>query len=350
MEVYVLNKDFYPIYSIDSYESLLWTERYDQYSDFELVLPVQNAALDLLRPGNYIVKTDSTKTMIIEDVPIENDVEEGDRVIISGRSLESILDRRIIWSQRLLDMNLEAAIFAILNENVVSPTVSARKINGIVLQASGDSSITDTTVKSQYHGEEVYRVVEELCKLHSIGFKIERDASNQMIFQLYTGVDRSLGQTANSPVIFSPEFDNLIRSNFIESTKTYKNVALVGGEGEGTDRKTVTVGDNTLTDLNRRELFVESLISSNNDTITTTVYNQQLATRGEEELNYYSLAYTFEGEAEPFSMFRYGVDYFIGDIVQMINEYGIENRARISELIASYAKEGMSLIPTFTVI
>jgi hypothetical protein len=34
----------------------------------------------------------------------------------------------------------------------------------------------------------------------------------------------------------------------------------------------------------------------------------------------------------------------------MINEYGIENRARISELIASYAKEGMSLIPTFTVI
>ena len=25
MEVYVLNKDFYPIYSIDSYESLLWT-------------------------------------------------------------------------------------------------------------------------------------------------------------------------------------------------------------------------------------------------------------------------------------------------------------------------------------
>ena len=350
MEVYVLDKDFFPIYSIDSYESLLWTERYDQYSDFELVLPVQNAALDLLRPDNYIVKTDSNKTMIIEDVPIENDAEEGDRIIISGRSLESILDRRIVWSQKRFNLNLEAAIFAILNENVVSPTVAARKITGVVLQASGDSSITGTTVQSQYHGEEVYKVVEELCKLYGIGFKIERNALNQMIFQLYTGTDRSLGQMVNSPVIFSPAFDNLIRSKFIESTKTYKNVALVAGEGEGTSRKTVTVGNSALTELNRRELFIESGISSNNGSVTASVYNQQLATRGREVLGEHALAYTFEGEAEPFSMFMYGVDYFVGDIVQLVNEYGIENRARISELIASYSKEGMSLIPTFTVI
>ena len=103
---------------------------------------------------------------------------------------------------KAFNLNLEAAIFAILNENVVSPTVAARKITGVGLQASGDSSITGTTVQSQYHGEEVYKVVEELCKLYGIGFKIERNALNQMIFQLYTGTDRSLGQMVNPPVIF----------------------------------------------------------------------------------------------------------------------------------------------------
>ena len=47
----------------------------------------------------------------------------------------------------------------------------------------------------------------------------------------------SFSQTERPPVIFSPSFDNLIKSKYIESTKTYKNVGLVAGEGEGSARK-----------------------------------------------------------------------------------------------------------------
>lgn len=349
MEIYVLDNNYYPIYAVDKYESLLWTERYNQYSDFELVIPVQDAALEFLRPGNYVMKTDSKKTMIIEDVPIETDAEQGDRIILSGRSLESILDRRIVWEQSTLNTNLEEAIASLLTTHVISPSVNARKIDNLIFQVSGDTSITSINVQSQYYGEYIYTVIEDLCKLYNVGFKIELNATKQMVFQLFTGTDRSLAQSVNPPVIFSPAFDNLISSTYIESTKTYKNVALVAGERVGTSRWTVTVGDNALTGLNRRELFIEENISTNGATDPEN-YNQQLMTRGREVLAEHSLAYTFEGEADPNVMFIYNVDYFVGDVVQMVNEYGIENRARLSELITSYSREGMSLVTTFTVL
>ena len=46
-------------------------------------------------------------------------------------------------------------------------------------------------------------------------------------------------------------------------------------------------------------------------------------------------------------MFTYGVDFFMGDIVQIANEYGHETKSRIVELITSESEEGVSTYPTF---
>jgi len=350
MNLYVLDTNFSPIYIIDAYESLIWTERYNECSDFELVIPIQDAPLEFFKLGNYLVKSDSTKIMIIEDIPIEDTEEQGDRIILSGRSLESIFDRRIIWAQKIISDNVEAAIFSMLNENIVNPTITSRKVDNIILQPSGDSTITAILIQSQYYGEELYKTVEDICKTYDLGFKMEVNASHQLVFQLYRGVDRSSAQTENPPVIFSPSFDNLIKSKYIESNKTYKNIGLVAGEGEGTARKVTTVGDTNLSGLDRRELFIEANISSNNGEITTTDYDIQLKARGNEALAEHNPIYTFEGEAEPNGIFKYGTDYSIGDIVQMTNEYGIKVRARITEIVFSHSAEGISLIPTFVVI
>ena len=350
MDLYVLDTNFSLVCIIDAYESLIWAERYNECSDFELTIPIKDAPLEFLRPGNYLVKSDSKKTMIIEDVPIEDTEDQGDRLIITGRSLESILNRRIIWAQKIISTNVEAGIFSILNENIISPTITARKINDVILQASGDSAITSISFQSQYAGEEVYKTVEDTCKTYDLGFKMERNTSNQMVFQLYRGVDRSFAQTDRPPVIFSPAFDNLIKSKYIESNKTYKNVGLVAGEGEGTARKTTTVGDTALSGLDRRELFIEANISSNNNAIVLATYLTQLKARGNEVLAEHSPIYTFEGEAEPNGIFKYGTDYFVGDIVQMVNEYGIKVRVRITEIVFSHSAEGTSLVPTFVVL
>lgn len=350
MEVYIMNKNFTPICIIEAYESLIWTERYNECSDFELVMPIQDVPLEFLRPDNYVAISGSNKTMIIEDIPIEDNADEADRIIVTGRSLESILNRRIIWGQETVSTNIESVIFSILNKNVVNPSETSRKINDIILQTSEDSSILSITIQSQYSGEEVYKTVEDICKTYDVGFKMELNNLNQMVFQLYKGVDRSFTQTERPPVIFSPSFDNLIKSKYIESTKTYKNVGLVAGEGEGTARKTTTVGDANISGLDRREIFIEAHVSSNNGDISETDYYAQLKARGNETLAEYAPIYTFEAETEPNGIFKYGRDYSVGDIVQMVNEYGIKVRARITEIVISHSIDGISVIPTFVVV
>lgn len=48
--------------------------------------------------------------MIVEKIQITSDTEDGNHVTVTGRSLESILDRRIVWGQKLLSGNLQNGI------------------------------------------------------------------------------------------------------------------------------------------------------------------------------------------------------------------------------------------------
>ena len=40
----------------------------------------------------------------------------------------------------------------------------------------------------------------------------------------------------------------------------------------------------------------------------------------------------------------------MGDIVQLVSEYGIEGKARVAELIRSQSTDGIDVYPTFTMI
>ena len=115
-------------------------------------------------------------------------------------------------------------------------------------------------------------------------------------------------------------------------------MTLVAGEGEGASRRTAIVG--SASGLNRRELFTDARdISSDTEdgTLSNAEYMAQLRT-------------AFEGEVEVTRLFKYGEDFFIGDIVQIANEYGNEGSAYISELVISNSEEGLSIYPTFKTI
>lgn len=49
-------------------------------------------------------------------------------------------------------------------------------------------------------------------------------------------------------------------------------------------------------------------------------------------------------------MFRYGSDFFKGDIVQVTNEYGIEAKTRIVEFVISQDVNGIDTYPTFETV
>lgn len=352
MDLLVLNKSLDVIAIVDVYESIIWTERYYEYGDFELYTAMTQDLLNYIKTDNYIQRVGSDRVMIIEEIRIDTDSETGNHITITGRSLESILDRRVIWSQTTISGNLQNGIKKLVNENIISPSKEERKISNFIFKDSTDSQITGLTVEAQYTGDNLYDVISKVCEEKSIGFKVSLNENKQFVFELYAGADRSYEQTNYPYVVFSPNFDNIINSNYLESKENLKNVALVGGEGEGTARKYLAIGNTS--GLDRRELFVDARdISSEGEdgqTLTTEQYNELLKQRGNEYLADYTDLVSFEGAVETNIMYKYGVDFFDGDIVQIANEYGHEAKVRILEVVISENEEGNSVYPTFKTI
>ena len=352
MDLLVLNKSLDVIAIVDVYESIIWTERYYEYGDFELYTAMTQDLLNYIKTDNYIQRVGSDRVMIIEEIRIDTDSETGNHITITGRSLESILDRRVIWSQTTISGNLQNGLKKLINENIISPSKEERKISNFIFKDSTDSQITGLTVEAQYTGDNLYDVISKVCEEKSIGFKVSLNESKQFVFELYAGADRSYEQTNYPYVVFSPNFDNIINSNYLESKENLKNVALVGGEGEGTARKYLAIGNTS--GLDRRELFVDARdISSEGEdgqTLTTEQYNELLKQRGNEYLADYTDLVSFEGAVETNIMYKYGVDFFDGDIVQIANEYGHEAKVRILEVVISENEEGNSVYPTFKTI
>lgn len=374
MDLYILDTNFTAVSLMDYYKSLIWVERYWEYGDFELYTPVNTDIISTIKKNYYILRPNTDRGMIVEDIRIESDVEYGNFITISGRSFESILDRRVVWKQTTINGSLQDGIEKLLNENVISPSKEERKIPNFIFEKSTDEAITSLKLKAQYTGDNLYEVIKNICEEKGIGFKVTLNSQNQFVFKLYSGTDRTYDQMKVPYVLFSPNFDNIINSNYYESIASYKNVALVGGEGQGTSRRYLAIGNTT--GLERRELFVDARdISStvyddetdeygvetadaifggddddyevNEKQLSTEEYNELLSQRGKEYLAENTEVTTFEGQVETTLMYKYGEDFFNGDIVQIANEYGHDTKVRILEIVTSEDEEGYFVYPTF---
>lgn len=352
MELLILDKNFASSDTLDVFESLIWTDRYAEYGDFELYMPANKKTLDMLPSGYYLYLKESEHMMIIEDFELDTDTDEGVHLKVTGRSLESILDRRIVWGLTTLTGSLQNGIKKLLDENIISPSDASRKIPNFVFRASTDERITALNIDAQYFGENLYDVIVDICKSENIGFKVVLEGSN-FVFSLYMGQDRSYDQDVNPYVVFSPGFDNLMNSNYIESEKTLKTITLVAGEGEGSNRKTVSVAstEGGKSALERRELFTDAAgVSSTVDggTLTDAEYNSQLIQKGFEELSKNKKTTSFEGEVDSGTTYTYSEDYYLGDVVQIANEFGREKCSQITEFVRSQDDTGLEYYPTFS--
>ena len=342
-EILVLNPNLETIKNIDTLKSLIWTDRYYGAGDFEIYTPVNLELMSFLQQDYYLWRKGSEHLMMIESMKIKCDIEEGDHLIVTGRSLEFILDRRIVWEQTILTGNFQDAIQTLLNENVISPAIEDRKISNFIFEPSTDPNILSLTVDAQIErGTNLYEAVLVLCFERGVGFKITL-SDDKFIFKLYKGEDRSYDQFDNPYVVFSSNFENLMNSNYIETKTNLKTVTLIDGEEEST----VVGGESGLT---RREIYTDAKSiyrTVDGVTLTDEEYLAQLEQRGSEVLSEHSFSTSFDGELDSATTYKYGEDFFLGDLVQIINEYGIEAKTRVIEMIYSQDLSGLKEYPTF---
>lgn len=352
MDINVFNKDLELVGVVDTVDSFLWIDRLNSYGEFELYTNVTVELLYLLQKDFYLKISQSDKSMIVESISVMTDAENGDKLIIRGRSLESILDRRIVLQQTIFDASsFQDGIEQILNENIISSSQPNRNVSNFVFSASVNATITALLLTAQYDGENIYDVVEYLSKKEEIGFRILLNEVNQFVFSLYVGEDRSYEQTDNPFVVFSPSFDNLISSDYRESNQYRKTYTLVFGETHGWRVEAFISGGTLLTGLDRREIFTDasdlSTALDGGGTIDPADYHLQLKERGYKTLTENRFYSMFEGEADTTVSYKYGKDFFLGDIVQIEDKYGNLGRSKITEVMISEDPSGFRIVPTF---
>lgn len=363
MEAIILNTDFEPVAVVDNFDSFIWTDRFCGCGDFELYLLVENAPEELLTLDNYVSLNGHDRLMIIEKIEYRGGDEDGDYVTVSGRSLESILSRRIIWTSGSFSSSkgLQTAILSLISDAIITgkcyknngstskitTTDSDRVISNFTYETSTDTTITDLDLidgvdedgEVYYWGENLYDVILSLCKNAGIGFKVLLNSGN-FIFSLFAGADRSKEQTDNDWVVFSPEYGNVISTNYYKSSENYTNTYLATKDQNGSAYHVKMPGPNQPSGLARREIFVE--LSSSDDVLTEATMTR-LANKELEDIKD-----VIEIEADPEGQFTYRTDYFVGDIVQVSDNYGHTGRKHISEVIMSEDESGESLTISFS--
>lgn len=345
MELWILDRNFTQIGVVDDYKSLIWSKRYNEIGDCEVYIGASNRTIGLFQRGYYILRADDDMVCRIETIEIDTDAEEGNFLIVTGYDCRKILNQRIVWWQTNFSGTAEDFIRTIIVNNVINPPETRRRIPHFKLGAS--KGFTDTVeIQSTY--DYLFDKIKEICVTYGYGSRLTYDGTD-FTFELYKGVNRSNTQFVNDVVIFSPDFENLISTNYKSDWSAIKTAALVAGEGEGAQRKRRELGGGT--GLNRYELFVDakdiSSTTEDEQQMSQEEYQALLQQRGEEKLAENITVVSFDGQVEPNYSYKYGEDYFLGDIVTVRNEYGIQANARITEVIETHDDNGYSIIPTF---
>lgn len=346
---YVIAGNIKIIGMIESYQSCIWDLQFYGLDDFELVCAGTPENIDLLQEGRMLVRDcdiDGVKyshVALLNRVELSFEPESGYLLRCYGKGLKSLLTRRVVWEQINADNDfLAAVVYNVLHDNIIAPDDTARAIDNFVAGAPG---FTTPKITCQLQGQNIAEWLEEVCTESEIGWDVDIYDGDYM-FSLLQGTDRTSDQSTVPPVIFSPGFDNLLSSTYTKSREEYHNAALVGGEGEGTDR--VCVGVGTASGLDRYETFIDaSDVSSNGEIITMATYKDMLKQAGAEALAEAGKVETFEGEIIPDGFYKLGTDYFLGDVVEVVNGLGIRAKARIIELCYSYDENGAKVSPVF---
>lgn len=357
MDIYVLDQSFNTLSYVVGFESLLWTDRYFGVGEFEIYTPLSADFLENIKPNYYLWNSESEHMMIVEDISVDTDPDTGNHIRIIGRSLELILERRVIDAKTsFVNANPWDAIAQLLVSHFENSTNSTRFVSNFKHEIDKTKLPEGLPVNLELYGETVLEVITKICKENNVGFKIVTNNDNELVFSLYNAEDRSYNQDINPYVIFSNTFQNLVNTEYTEAFSDYRNSVLVKGEENHETGHFLSLFYDLdgASGLERRETFVDAgdirTSDDNDNSIPESQYVALLQQRGKETLEERKILKQFEGAVESHNLFIFGRDYFMGDIVQITTPTGLEASARITEVVRSYSTSSIDTVPTFEII
>lgn len=308
---------------IESYSYLSWVRRYSEVGEFELKCAPEN--LPLLSLGNLLSKSGDKEAGLIETILVESVEEE--IITVRGRFLPVLLESRIIWNTENLQGDIGDCIGQLIESNAINPVDEDRQISNL----NYENLPLGKNISMQVSFKNLLDTITSILSEAGIGIKGVLSDSG-VVLSLYMGREQ--------PFVFSREFENLLSQNYTDSIKDYANLAKIAGEGEGSEREIVVIGD--AAGRERKELFIDAKDLRLSEYENNEKYLEALKFRGDEKLYEMRRRESFDAVANTNSNLVYKVDFDLGDIVTVKSSLlGISKRLRITEIVESYDADGL---------
>lgn len=364
MDLITLKSDMQPGKLIENYDSLIWTERFNTLGDFQLVTGNVDEYRAMLPEGMNLSLRESTVPMIVETHQIVRKKNVGAQLIIKGREYTSILDRRVsvktvhpdanewnvvvktpsdvahyvitkicvegicdvadIFPSATVVFNTPADYllstgpnrqFSIQRGNLLSTVLSL-----LQTEAAADPSTTPATPVTLQHGIKAIR---------------PNAAGTSIAIEIYVGTDKS------ATVYFDGTRDQLDDGSYLFSKVGSANVAYTIGPTIGSKIAQTTP---VPTGLDRRVILVDGIASGIENA-------ESIKAEGSRALSEAHVTAMYNGTInQDLSTYKYGVDYKLGDIVKLVGDYGLVEKARVTEYIRSEDATGSKAYPTLQAI
>lgn len=354
MELYVLDSLIRRVKVVDRYISLVWADRFKNYGDFELIIRSTLESRTTFKAKTWLACNESHHVMEIETVEDTTDDEGRHILTVKGHSIESIMSHRVAMSAlaggKWTITGAPAAVARKLFHDIcVLGVLDAGDIIPFVVE--GTFLPTDTIAEPidpitvDLDPQDLGKAIKDICDVWTLGFRLLRNFdTSQLYFSIYAGSDRTTNQTLLPPVVFSANLDNLQNTTEFTTVEGAKNVAYVYSPAGHRVVYPETI-DPEIEGFERRAMLVQA----DDITVENPDVQAALLQRGLEALAQNRAYSAFDGEIDPNSQYKHGIDYFVGDLVEVQSTDGSVNQMRVVEQIFVSDSEGDRAYPTLAV-
>lgn len=391
MDLYTLSPVFLAANPVDKYVSAIWTERYTKSGECQIVLPATTENVDQLAEGTFLALRGSKEVMLLQTQSIEKNL-----LTVVGTSLTEFLNQRLAWfknpeydadadpapdpATRVADLTLDTMtpgqfISHVVDLSVINPveltgdwadanltTWLDEVITGLELgniDDSGDVKRLTATVGPLYDS------IQQIAEKEKIGIKLYLDSADpvdgfSLLFDTYTGLDRTSDQTDRPLIRLSPNFETISDLKEVRSIANSKNVAYVFYKGIVTQH----IYDTPLGDFCRRVLMTNAEgepvgrkytgrpmpgLSYGQTIISPADVAAFREQNAKDALANHNYVRSIDGQTSPINDYKYGVHYGLGDIIELEGLTHLISRARVTEYIRSHDENGAKEYPTISV-
>jgi hypothetical protein len=345
---------------IEGYESFIWTERYTAWGDFQIVTASNPDSKNFYKIGTRIGRQGSPRIMRIESI-LDTFAEDGKKYLtVSGRSVEHFLDDRCAMpaligtntTPKWVLTGTPGAIARYMFQRICVDGIlnSADTLEGYhsgTLLPSGNIPEPSDSFTMEFEPDTLYNSIKQVCEIWLLGFRLVKDGdTGNIYFEIYTGSNRTSGQSTLPAVIFSLDMENIDKTSLLRSIADIKNVAYVFSPNGC--RVVYSPGADSSTTMGGRRVLTVNATDITYSAGTEPQFTNALVQRGLQELAKWREVYVFDGEVSPDTSYVYEKDYFLGDLVEERGPDGVGNYMFVTEQIFVSDAEGERSYPTLT--